>query len=443
MTTEALHQNTWLVSNTTLYFSDRLLNGEMPINIYGLFDLSTLSEAILLADKIVTLPGRGIENSTAAKLKKQDPYLLEEIDVQEDIADIISSFQATNAGFEFILEKNDELAQIICDIFPGINERLALQAVNDAHWWASKTYRTPSWPEFGKAYVLPTLRMDDDSFRDFKELGIDRFTELLNKKDVLLTDTVSEVYVRALMYLRIAEDRDLLYCPDSIRVPIIAYIMHHIRSTLYRYSLSLIRRSDSARRQRIEAINEAIKANIFRLEIPSSLSSIVKSCLKEGKSKESFVDKALQIRNSKDYTKFRKWLADAEGAVKQGDVEEFERMKKKAESIFSESSKSNTSEIVNQITVQISPKDPFGSLSIPVGRIVDSAIQRIIQFFSRKNLVILNDPYKHLSQFTINNKHLEEFFGGSLDNSELNLFKNLNVYRENYTNDFDKTKNRQ
>lgn len=53
--------NSWLTSNSHLYFADRLLHTKSPLNAYGIFDLAKLSEAILLAEKILILPGRKIQ----------------------------------------------------------------------------------------------------------------------------------------------------------------------------------------------------------------------------------------------------------------------------------------------------------------------------------------------------------------------------------------------
>jgi hypothetical protein len=51
--------------------------------MYSLFDLFNLLEAILLADKIITLPGDK-KNDTAEMLKKKG--ILEELVIEEDVA---------------------------------------------------------------------------------------------------------------------------------------------------------------------------------------------------------------------------------------------------------------------------------------------------------------------------------------------------------------------
>ncbi len=68
--------NTWLISNSTFYFVDRLLmNPDHPIHADDIFNLTKLSESILLAEKITTLPIHGearkafIDNEIFRRLK--------------------------------------------------------------------------------------------------------------------------------------------------------------------------------------------------------------------------------------------------------------------------------------------------------------------------------------------------------------------------------------
>jgi hypothetical protein len=107
--------NTWLVSNSSLYFADRLLQGDFPVNAYNIFDLSKLSESLLLSDKILTLPGRGTQIETYEQLREQK--FIEEIDVNDGRIDgIVGLVRAGNEAHQR-LDKN-RLVQIFCDIFP-------------------------------------------------------------------------------------------------------------------------------------------------------------------------------------------------------------------------------------------------------------------------------------------------------------------------------------
>jgi hypothetical protein len=78
-----IEPNTWLISNSQLYFADSILSENLGLNMYSLFDLFNLLEAILLADKIITLPGDK-KNDTAEMLKKKG--ILEELVIEEDVA---------------------------------------------------------------------------------------------------------------------------------------------------------------------------------------------------------------------------------------------------------------------------------------------------------------------------------------------------------------------
>jgi hypothetical protein len=106
--------NTWLTSNSQLYFADSILTKDLPLNAYSIFDVCNLLEAILLADKIITLPGNGFENETAKKLRKEN--LLNQLEIEKDIADIIGSLKSTWDSDSITYENKEKIA-ILCVMF--------------------------------------------------------------------------------------------------------------------------------------------------------------------------------------------------------------------------------------------------------------------------------------------------------------------------------------
>jgi len=75
--------NTWLVTNTSLFFADQLLEGtyKYKVDFYRVSELSKLSEAILLADRIVTLAGGELDTMYMHELRGKG--LLEDIEEEE------------------------------------------------------------------------------------------------------------------------------------------------------------------------------------------------------------------------------------------------------------------------------------------------------------------------------------------------------------------------
>jgi hypothetical protein len=149
--------NTWLISNSQLYFSSKILTGELPLNVYSLLDLSNLLESILLADEIEVLPGRGLENDITDKLKSI--HLLKELDIKRDIAETINQLK-----FEWdtdsVINKNQEVfSRILCDIFP-IEKDIAEKAISNANLYWDQTYNTPNW-EITKVLNLETILRED------------------------------------------------------------------------------------------------------------------------------------------------------------------------------------------------------------------------------------------------------------------------------------------
>jgi hypothetical protein len=143
--------NTWLTSNSNLYLADAILIesdkesegssytfggeikpqpgafGELPLNAYSIFDLSTLSESILLADKIAVLPGGGVYSETGRFLK--DNGILEVVDDyhNRDLFDLISEIRGQAPDDLLSIIDKGVLAKIFCHTF-GITKEKALRA---------------------------------------------------------------------------------------------------------------------------------------------------------------------------------------------------------------------------------------------------------------------------------------------------------------------------
>lgn len=220
--------NTWLTSNSQLYFADSILTKDLLLNAYSIFDLSNLLEAILLADNIITLPGNGFENQTAKKLRKEN--LLSQLEIEKDIADMISYLKSTWDSDSITYENKEKIANIMCDVFP-IEKEVAYNAISNANIWANEVYRTPSWHR-GKEFTMETVLRDGLSLNMVHTDNMDFFfTRYKDAHPKVIEEMVSETYVRAIFYLMIASSRKLNYYPDSIRIPITAYLNSYVEQT--------------------------------------------------------------------------------------------------------------------------------------------------------------------------------------------------------------------
>lgn len=86
--------NTWLISNSTFYFASKFLEKKIPLNIYSIWDLCNLSEAILFAEKITTIPGLA-EDLVITKLKKAK-IMEDMVDIRADMDGIFLELQGSS-----------------------------------------------------------------------------------------------------------------------------------------------------------------------------------------------------------------------------------------------------------------------------------------------------------------------------------------------------------
>ena len=111
----------------------------------------------------------------------------------------------------------------------------------------------------------------------------------------------------------------------------------------YRRKIAL-RKIDNVSEQVIEKTDynlrkklESIDTNHFKIDIPSALSMIIRSCLKSKQTIDKFLDSTIELRNSKKIENFRKWLAELELAFNT-DIKKYKRMKKKASNLLEKKS---------------------------------------------------------------------------------------------------------
>jgi hypothetical protein len=139
--------NCWLLSNSQFYFSEKLLNGTWPLNVYSLTDISNLMHAILFADKITTFLGAGCNTSISKELRQEN--ILVELDVQEDFDKIISQLRAPEFAAKgcgiidslvFLIKSNKEqIAKVLHDTLK-VDIKICQKAINEAGTWANETY---------------------------------------------------------------------------------------------------------------------------------------------------------------------------------------------------------------------------------------------------------------------------------------------------------------
>jgi hypothetical protein len=375
--------NTWFTTNSHFFFADELLNGDgnlVPLNIYSLFDLSKLAESILLAEKIVTLPGMSKYNETARKLK--DERILEEIEIKEELVDIVREVRGQDWFLKIIGQEG--LAKVIADIFK-INKKTASKALVAAGSWSLEKWDTPNWQWF------LSNDLEHNMWMKLHTPNEDKYYTQLKAGDVT-QDIISDTYLRTILYLRVASQIGLNFYPDSIRVPIVAYLNSQFKTEINKHSQLLVMDLEEKNRKKTEGINKKLGFNRYEIEIPSVLSLVINTC----KSKDNFLNTALELRESDRVSKLRQHLAELDQALKSDDKDSKDKIKKllNQEKLALNTEKGSKESLVYDVVpkvLSVADKPEFAFSPMAGG--INLGLKELLKFFKTRRLVFLYDLY--------------------------------------------------
>ncbi|MGB9167416.1 MAG: hypothetical protein WCB31_00645 [Nitrososphaeraceae archaeon] len=425
--------NTWLISNSQLYFANSIVNEKdnsikeknRSLSPYSLFDLSNLLECILLADKIITLPGRGIENYIAEILKRED--ILYELDIKKDIANIIGSLKSTWDEDSIIHQHRDKFVNVLCNIFP-IEKEIANNAVSKANEWASTTYRTPSY-DLTRAPTIASIRQEDLT----PMLGHDTnalFKEYKNTHPETIEEIVIETFVRAILYFKIASARKLNYYPDSIRTPITACLSNLLEATIYRFVKKILTEIDEKITKQLDSNYARIGFTKTEVIIPSSFSNIIARC----NNRDEIIEKALELRKSNDLKKCRQWLSDYETASKTMDINKIKSMTEQLILVQNPKDYDIESLIIQSIPSisDVVSLDITKSSERGVSALANIGINNLLKYLKTKNLIFFRNLSTQYDQIISSKKHIEEIFESNLSNEGIEILKSLKESQSEY-----------
>jgi len=383
---------------------------------------------------MITLPGRGSRNDTFKMLK--DEGIAEELDVdsrKDQMDTILSRSRHANLYREVQL---DGVAKVLCDIFP-ISYENASQIIEKARDWGDEHWNTPHWD--AAQWLLKSIHDEDGRVRlkEYDQDHVAGFWERLGQEKMFIEDTISETYLRSLVYVGVASEFGFNYAPDSVRVPIVGYIDKSLKQTMNQISLLLMRDIDGKYRERVKTMNTQI-GRWFDIEIPPIFSMVIKS----SKGKQDFLHQAIALREeSENIRNFRAWLMDVNNAILSDDSDKVGKLKDQYEK--ASTMKRGTAEVLKTIiktilvpnisiadlsTGSIDPLKASASISLNFYPMIDLAKR----YFQTRRLVLLNDLNKHLHSINVIIKDLNRVFGQSLSGNHLHLFSRLRAYQENY-----------
>jgi hypothetical protein len=156
---------------------------------------------------------------------------------------------------------------------------------------------------------------------------------------------------------------------------------------------------------------------------------IIKRCIESNYSKVKFLDKALELRNSKRLKNFRNWLTELESAMNT-DIKKYKRMKKTANTVL-KSKQCDGDELVSGTTLTIGVSGPSIS-GIPIAKILHMSAQSLRYHFSlnKGRLIFLHDLSTDLN-LAVKDNEIKQFLG-KLSLRDIKTFRKLGAYHHDY-----------
>ena len=424
MTSSRYGSNSWLISNSSLYFANSVLKTGEKINPYSIFDLSKVSEAILLSEKILTLPGYNnrnddVNNNILYSTLKENG-LIEEIDVSmEDVRNHI--FQITRGEDNLFSPRIDNIkvAEIICDIFSIKNKTKVKEFIDNIPSWASENWNSPAIGP--KEWLLEEIHAEDQTWTGIrsKHLAMEEFSI---ENDPEIGELISEIYLRAIMYILVASDWGLTYYPDSVRAPLVSYLHSRIETEIFNYAQEKINQLETKDEEFKKNVNEVARFPKFEIEIPACLSYI----LKRTDSKKDFINNAFELRESREIRNFRQYLTGCERIIRfEDDPRKILKLKKLDEFLESPTLK--------QKLIAEGKKNPPFALSNLL-KMTINLVPAIRDFFKNSRITFYKKLSDDLLEISSINSMLEAKFGSKLADNQLDHLYTLRGFQENYLN---------
>lgn len=420
--------NRWLISNSSLYFSNNLVNKGQKVNPYSLFDLSKVSEAILLSEQIITLPGNNNNDNELFNFLK-DNDLVEVINIST--SNLRQDVHGVSRGQDALFyprsiqndENRDKLSQILCDTFGIESKDKVKNFIGNLSEWTDKNWQTPDYE--ANKWLMDKLIAEDthwDMFRNAKENDANDY---IRNFDIVnfpaLGDMIAEVYLRSVLYLLVAADQGLTYFPDSIRAPIASSLHRLIETEIVNFVQMKIQKLEEHDKKLKEELNRLMTFSKYDIKIPACLSYI----LKNDDSNKKFLENSLRLRNSKEIRRFREFLTKCEIAIRDEKDDKIRKELKKLEDIL-------PSQSFRQTLTATKVGENIPQSETDLIRLAIKLGSHIKNYFGNRRIIFYKNLLDEISQIKSINSLLQQKFRSSLSKERLDYYNRLAAYQERY-----------
>ena len=420
-----MKENKWLITNSQLYFANRILSSQSKtIDVYGLVDLSYLIQSIILADKLITLPGH---NNHPLQRKLKEIGLLEIMDIDRTLEDffwrIKGDFSETTF-LGFIAKNKNEIISCLSETLL-IDKKVVSKELDDIYKYTSHQFNSPSYEDYHRL-LFNCKEVDLFIFGNYPIFySFNRF--------------IKEVYIGALFYFMIASDCNFNYSPDTVRLPLTALFADRINHEIFRGTQSILKTIDK-KSQETQELLDLYTNSKFEIPIPS----IVTWVLRSSQSKEEIIDKALELRNKKEIVQLREWIVKLMNFKSN---KELQRMIEEVLETYQNKLETNRTDIINTsipLTLDssklglnlLNSSSSFSEIMellkyIPKG--IELAFSIIPSYLKQRNFTFFRKIDETFQELKSNNMEIKRLFGKSISELEdIELFNKVICYHDKY-----------
>jgi hypothetical protein len=358
-----------ILDNTTFIQASNILSTSkgdvyedhfIPYQYRDIQDLANFIEALVLHDKIYLDPETlNLENPTIKEFIKKLSNIIDWQDYS-----FISREEIIRRCHELTMERGKQ------GVFFELIRQMPIRFWKEFYKREAKKGRDYGMLIYdGLSILNPTLKKDRDyvPLSEFQMYLPEGFkSDIENSMPSILENPVSTVLpimalvIRGYFHLIYSIEAGIPYQPLIARAPFIQHELYYPETKRVCFRQILLREFEEIRATVSAEANEVLNARVFEVPLPLVLAYV----LRKSKSADDILDRALELRESKNLVRYRNFCADIERRLLTEELNPLEVKKLKGE-LYSISYETCSSSLIERMSISIGIP-PSISLGLPI-----------------------------------------------------------------------------
>jgi hypothetical protein len=358
-----------ILDNTTFIQASNILSPSkgdvyedhfIPYQYRDIQDLANFIEALVLHDKIYLDPETlNLENPTIKEFIKKLSNIIDWQDYS-----FISREEIIRRCHELTMERGKQ------GVFFELIRQMPIRFWKEFYKREAKKGRDYGMLIYdGLSILNPTLKKDRDyvPLSEFQMYLPEGFkSDIENSMPSILENPVSTVLpimalvIRGYFHLIYSIEAGIPYQPLIARAPFIQHELYYPETKRVCFRQILLREFEEIRATVSAEANEVLNARVFEVPLPLVLAYV----LRKSKSADDILDRALELRESKNLVRYRNFCADIERRLLTEELNPLEVKKLKGE-LYSISYETCSSSLIERMSISIGIP-PSISLGLPI-----------------------------------------------------------------------------